>query len=426
MIRLLLLLLSVLKGMESRYCTIRDFSHFGIVNFTHSVGSHQVFAVSIENLNVAFTLCGDIREKIPSGCKPEDLVYPGFDWRLERQPLLIAEKKGKEPSCQAYFRSDMVYSSSDLNSGNQFCMEPKNPEDKFICLTILRPNYSIGEFDGQSFLKEEKDVVRVGLYLIDYEFEFLDYFKTDLNGHNNWLEITFNVMLITLLCGVFTFTSTDTLIGPIKPFQFMVNWSCLYLVMFTLLETARILDSPAINSLLLYLVPLGVSILDLIIKDKIFIVTSRLFPVLCLGWVYNTMFWDSMFYFWHILIIFPILTFLAVACLAYWKPEITLEVSLGPFIGYRLVAHLIAPNMITPYGIWVYNHLNRKTGNLYLGISYYYHSITLGVALAILLARYKLKSCFTAKSVEGLSSEALLPASSFISAPQNTPTQADA
>jgi hypothetical protein len=46
-----------------------------------------------------------------------------------------------------------------------------------------------------------------------------------------------------------------------------------------------------------------------------------LIPIITLGWVYNTMFWDSMFSFWHVLVACPAATFLLVVYLTLKYPE---------------------------------------------------------------------------------------------------------
>ena len=268
---LLVCLLALVRTCAAKECILRDFSHFGIVNFSGSVGSHQIFINSTESFDVVFSICADFRSLLPRMCKEqEEQRRFGKERLADDLPLVVMINKTRG-TCESFYRDDLVYTSSTGHRGAEFFFEPKNTSDRFVALTVIKPNYGRGQYDGGTFYDFESPTVRkVGLYLLDFDYSFLDYFKTDLEGQENWIETSFNIIWIVVLAIIFIGFSESTTIYYVKPFKIAVTWTSFYLLFFSLLEVTQANDSTEVNSLVMYLLSFALSIADAGFQYKTF------------------------------------------------------------------------------------------------------------------------------------------------------------
>ncbi len=276
MLLLVCCLLVVVRTCAARECVLRDFSHFGVVNFSGSVGSHQIFINSSETFEVVFSICSDFRGLLPRMCKEqEELRRFGKERLAEDLPLVVMINKTRG-TCQSFYRDDLVYTSSTGQRGAEFYFEPKNKSDRFVALTVIKPNYARGQYDGGTFYDlESPTVMKVGIYLLDFDYSFLDYFKTDLEGQENWIETSFNITWIVTLAVIFIGFSESTTIYYVKPFKIAVTWASFYLLFFSLLEVTQANDSTEVNSLVMYLLSFVLSIADAGLQYKAFSLMKR-------------------------------------------------------------------------------------------------------------------------------------------------------
>jgi hypothetical protein len=183
-------------------------------------------------------------------------------------PLVVIINKTRG-TCESFYKDGLVYTSSTGHRGAEFYFEPKNKSDRFVALTVIKPDYARGQYDGGTFLDfQSPTVIKVGLYLLDFDYSFLDYFKTDLQGQENWIEI---VALAIIFIGF----SESTTIYFVKPFKIAVTWASFYLLFFSLLEVTQANDSTEVNSLVMYLLSFALSIADAGFKYKTFSVVKR-------------------------------------------------------------------------------------------------------------------------------------------------------
>lgn len=260
----------------TKECILRDFSHFGIVNFSGSVGSHQIFINSTQSFDVVFSVCADFTSLLPNMCKEQEQERRFGKERSPDDLPLVALINKTRGTCESFYKDDLVYTSSTGHRGAEFFFEPRNKTDRFVALTVIKPNYARGQYDGGTFYDfESPAVIKVGLYLLDFDYSFLDYFKTDLEGQENWIETSFNITWIVVLAVIFIGFSESTTIYYVKPFKIGVTWASFYLLFFSLLEVTKANDSTEVNSLVMYLLSFALSIADAALQYKTFSLMKR-------------------------------------------------------------------------------------------------------------------------------------------------------
>lgn len=280
-IRLFTVLTGLLVLINAKDCILRDFSHFAIVNFTGSVGSYEVSQKQFKDFDIYFSFCGDIRSRLPAICGIQERVRLNGRERTEVDLPLLSILNRTSNKCDSYYRNDMVYTTSTGIRGAEFYFEPRNISEKFILLQVKKPNYAIGEYDGGTFFDSSSpDIMKIGAYLLDFEYSFLDYFKSDLQGKESWVETTFNVIWVASLSVVFICFGESKEIKGLKIFQIAVNWAGIYLILFSFLEISKMIDSTIINSLIMYLSSLFLSIMDVILGYRIYkLMKSRMISI---------------------------------------------------------------------------------------------------------------------------------------------------